>query len=156
MFRFLATSLIIVLSSTSVAQAQSSGGDRSRTRAMWTVSGAGIGFGVGFWGGLTAFDDAVNSDRKVWTSAVLGAGIGAVGGYLIGRARDSRDRAPSATSVAPKARTDRLDRRLLEHVARSITLSKRVAPSSGNDDAQRSIPSVLRRPTRKTAPVAPE
>jgi hypothetical protein len=133
MFRFLATSLIVVLSSTSAAQAQSSGGDRSRTRALWTVSGAGAGFGVGLWAGLTAFDDAVNSDRKVWTSAVVGASIGAVGGYLIGRARDSRDRAPSATSVAPTARTERLNRRLLEHVARSITLSKRVALSSGNE-----------------------
>jgi hypothetical protein len=91
---------------------------------LWTVSGAGVGFGVGLWAGLTPFDDAVNSDRKVWTSAVVGAGIGAVAGYLIGRARDNHDRAPSATTAALTWRRETLDRRLLERLARSITFSK--------------------------------
>ena len=53
----------------------------------WTIGGAGAGFGVGLWAGLSAFDDAINSDRKVWTSAVVGAAVGAVGGYLIGKSR---------------------------------------------------------------------
>ena len=52
----------------------------------WTAIGAGAGFGIGLWAGLTAFDDAINSDRKVWTTALVGAGVGAVAGYFIGRA----------------------------------------------------------------------
>lgn len=64
----------------------------------WTAIGAGAGFGVGLWAGLTAFDDAINSDRKVWTSALVGAGVGALGGYLIGRSL----RAPRP-SVLPRA-----------------------------------------------------
>lgn len=126
MFRFRVASLIVALSSASVAQSQSGAADRSHTRALWTVSGVGVGFGVGLWAGLTAFDDAVDSDRKVWTTAVVGAGFGALAGYLIGRARDKRDRAPGAVTVAPTGRTETLDRRLLEHLARSITFSKAI------------------------------
>lgn len=53
----------------------------------WTAVGAGAGFGIGLWAGLTVFDDAINSERKVWTSAAVGAAVGALGGYLVGRAR---------------------------------------------------------------------
>lgn len=69
----------------------------------WTAIGAGAGFGVGLWAGLTVFDDAINSDRKVWTSALVGAGVGALGGYLIGRAiRGPRAGVqPQATSFLP-------------------------------------------------------
>jgi hypothetical protein len=65
-------------------------GSSARVTVTWTVAGAGAGFGIGLWAGLTAFDDAVNSDRKVWTGAVAGAAIGGVAGYLIGRSRRSR------------------------------------------------------------------
>jgi hypothetical protein len=44
------------------------------------VGGAGAGFGVGLCAGLSAFDDAINIERKVWTTAVMGAAAGAVGG----------------------------------------------------------------------------
>lgn len=71
----------------------------------WTAAGAGAGFGVGLWAGLTAFDDAINSDRKVWTSALVGAGIGALGGYLIAKAV-RRDAQPGVgPAVTGSART---------------------------------------------------
>jgi hypothetical protein len=76
----------------SIAHAQS----RSpQAIVTWTIGGAGAGFGVGLWAGLRAFDDAINSERKVWTTAVVGAAAGAVGGYLIGRAR-ARDSGATA------------------------------------------------------------
>lgn len=61
----------------------------SKAPIVWTIVGAGAGFGVGLWAGLTAFDDAINSDRKVWTSALVGAAIGGVAGHVLGRSRAS-------------------------------------------------------------------
>lgn len=71
----------------SIAHAQSRSPQTPRATVAWTIGGAGAGFGVGLWAGLSAFDDAINSERKVWTTAIVGAAVGAVGGYLIGRAR---------------------------------------------------------------------
>ena len=72
------------------AQPSTAGSGQGRSRAaLWTVVGAGAGFGVGLWAGLAAFDDSIDSDRKVWTTAILSAAAGGVLGYLIGR-NDSR------------------------------------------------------------------
>jgi hypothetical protein len=90
------------------------------SRAAWTAVGAGAGFGIGVWAGLSAFDDAVNSDRKVWTSAIVGAGAGAVAGYLVGRARDDRPN-PSIRRPVPGERL--FDRRTVEQVASSVRLA---------------------------------
>ena len=97
MRKVVAANLIALLVCGSVAQAQSSAPARRHT-VIWTVSGGAAGFGVGLWAGLSAFDDAVNSDRKVWTSAAVGAGLGALAGYLIGRARNGRGRVPTAAA----------------------------------------------------------
>jgi hypothetical protein len=56
------------------------------------------GFVVGLVAGLTVFDDATNSDRKVWTAALLSAAGGAVGGYFLGRALDKRTKTTKVTS----------------------------------------------------------
>lgn len=68
--------------------------------ALWTVVGAGAGFGLGLYLGLNAFDDATNSDRKVWTSAIVGAAAGGTLGYLIGR--QQRQPSGAAPSAVPK------------------------------------------------------
>lgn len=54
-------------------------------RIIWTVIGAGAGFAAGLFFGLDRFDDAVNSDRKVWISAIVGAVAGAVAGGTLSR-----------------------------------------------------------------------
>jgi hypothetical protein len=81
------------------AQAQSRGG---RTGA-WTAVGAGAGFGVGLWAGLTAFDDAIDSDRKVWTSAIVGAAVGGTLAFFVARSR----RGGPSPSIAGGARPAR-------------------------------------------------
>jgi hypothetical protein len=48
----------------------------SSKRVVWTLVGIGAGFAAGLYIGLNAFDDAVNSDQKVWTSALVGATAG--------------------------------------------------------------------------------
>jgi hypothetical protein len=68
-------------------------------RALWTAAGIGAGFAAGLFIGLNAFDDAVNSDRKVWTSALIGAAAGGLAGNLIGKA--TKPATPVRADVAP-------------------------------------------------------
>jgi hypothetical protein len=60
---------------------RSSGGKR----AAWIAIGAAVGFGAGLLIGLNAFDDAIDSDRKVWTTAIAAAAAGGVAGGLLSR-----------------------------------------------------------------------
>ena len=60
--------------------------------AGWTAVGAGAGFGLGLYVGFLAFDQATYAERKITTTAVVGAVAGAVGGYLIGRIRQENRR----------------------------------------------------------------
>jgi hypothetical protein len=69
-------------------------GESHKYRTILTLAGGGGGFAVGLVAGLAAFDDAINSDRKVWTTAALSAVGGAVGGYFLGRPLDKRQRCP--------------------------------------------------------------
>jgi hypothetical protein len=109
--------LFVVLSWPSYAGAQPR--DDHRATIAWTVSGAGAGFGVGLWAGLTAFDDAINSDRKVWTSAVVGAAIGGVAGYFLGRHFEQHQ--PSARDRHEGAADARMDP-ILERLSKSVRL----------------------------------
>jgi hypothetical protein len=89
MCRWVVVSLIVALSSVPPANAQ------SRCQLTWTLSGAGAGFGIGVWTGLSAFDDAVSSDRKVWIEA-----------------------------ARPRGRPETTDPRLLEQLGRSIRFDR--------------------------------
>lgn len=93
--RTAALTVAIVIGIGSSTQAQAPAGSSSRGTLVWTVAAAGGGFGVGLWAGLTKFDDSINSERKVWTTAIVGAAVGAVSGYFIARSRSSRP-APAA------------------------------------------------------------
>lgn len=72
-------------------------------RVAWILAGAGAGFGAGLLFGLNRFDDAIDSDRKVWTSALVGAAAGGLAGALIGKAA-SGSPAPSFRSRTPADR----------------------------------------------------
>ena len=65
---------------------------------VWTLVGIGAGFGAGVFLGLHAFDDAINSDRKVWTSAIVGAAAGGLAAGLLSR---NVGRAPAWTTCEP-------------------------------------------------------
>ena len=77
----------------------------SRTkRVVWTLVGIGAGFGAGVFLGLHAFDDAINSDRKVWTTAIVGAAAGGLAAGLLSR---NVGRAPGLkTTGASRPATD--------------------------------------------------
>jgi hypothetical protein len=83
-------------------------GESHKYRTILTFAGGGGGFALGLVGGLAAFDDATNSDRKVWTTAVISGVGGAVGGYFLGRALDRRAKKTIVTWTP-----DQIDRNLL-------------------------------------------
>jgi len=72
-------------------------GESHKHRTILTLAGGGGGFAVGLFAGLAAFDDATNSDRKVWTTAILAGVGGAIGGYFLGRALDRRSKTANVT-----------------------------------------------------------
>jgi hypothetical protein len=66
-------------------------GESHKYRTIMTVAGGAGGFTLGVFAGIAMFEDSINSDRKAWTTAIVSAGAGAVGGYFIGRALDRRN-----------------------------------------------------------------
>jgi hypothetical protein len=59
----------------------------------WLIAvGAGAGFAVGLLIGFSAFDQAINSDQKIWTSAAVGAAAGGIGGWLWARELDKESK----------------------------------------------------------------
>ena len=71
---------------------------------VWTFVGIGAGFGVGLWAGFSAFDESVYSERKIWTSAIVGAAAGGLLGYFVDRQRAKSPAAPArhpSIAVAP-------------------------------------------------------
>jgi hypothetical protein len=75
----------------------------SSKRVIWTLVGIGAGFGAGLFIGLNAFDDAVNSDQKVWTSALVGAAAGGLAGGLLSRNVGRTPQVKAMRSVVPQA-----------------------------------------------------
>ncbi|HEU0005525.1 MAG TPA: hypothetical protein VFS12_05980 [Terriglobia bacterium] len=97
--RWILCVLLVGVTSTSALGQQSSPprGESHKYRTILTLAGGGGGFAVGLFAGLAAFDDATNSDRKVWTTAILAGVGGAIGGYFLGRAVDRRSKTSNVT-----------------------------------------------------------
>jgi hypothetical protein len=96
MIRSLTSLLLVTLLFTSEVLRADKGAAATQTRGfrpIWTAVGASAGFGLGVWAGLAKFDDALYSDRKVWTTAIVSAAAGGAIGFLIDR-RQARN--PSA------------------------------------------------------------
>lgn len=115
-----------------VAAGQPAAGSRFPT---WTVVGAGAGFGLGVWAGLTAFDDAINSDRKVWTTAIVSAAVGGVIGFLVDRRRARPPSRPSTIDLVPTAEETR---RL------ALTIGFREQGSGGGDQTVENLDELRR------------
>jgi len=88
------TALVLLTAGESFAQQPAAlPGPSHKCRTILTPAGAAGGFAAGLFIGLSKFDDAVYSERKVTTTALIGAAGGGVGGYFLGRALDKhRDR----------------------------------------------------------------
>ena len=67
----------------------------SKARVIGTIAGAAGGFVLGIFAGLNWFDDATDSDRKVWLTAISFGAAGGVGGYFAGRAIGGRGTGPA-------------------------------------------------------------
>ena len=95
--------LALLISSTAVHADDATAAARDRGfKPVWTAIGAGAGFGLGVWVGFRKFDDAIYSERKIWTTAIVSAAIGGVLGFLVDR-RQARSSSPSLTAPAPIA-----------------------------------------------------
>jgi hypothetical protein len=87
------------------ARSEQAARSRSTTkRVLWTVVGAGAGFAAGVFIGLNKFDDALYSDRKVWTSAIVGAAAGGVAGALL--SRNTTRSVPVTNAIRPAPAPD--------------------------------------------------
>jgi hypothetical protein len=77
---------------------------RGRGRVVGAIVGAAGGFALGLFGGLTWFDDAVDSERKIWGTALGVAAAGGVAGYFVGRSLDPgrRGQRGAALAAAPR------------------------------------------------------
>src|SRR5262245_39115766 len=100
--RIIAGALLVLAARNPVySQTPAAPKESHKYRTIFTLSGAGGGFALGVFAGLAAFDDSVNSDRKVWTTALVSAAGGAVGGYFIGRAMDKRRWKRGSSALPP-------------------------------------------------------
>ena len=58
---------------------------KSRHTAAWVVGGSAAGLGLGFLGGMYAFDDTRNASGKIAGLSAVWGGVGAAGGYGLSR-----------------------------------------------------------------------
>jgi hypothetical protein len=83
-------------------------GSGSGKRIAWTIVGAAAGFGAGLFLGLNQFDDAIDSDRKVWTTALVGAAAGGIAGGLLSRNVGRAPRVTAALGLPRQSETPRV------------------------------------------------
>jgi len=93
------TALALFTCSNTFAQSAPTKEESHKYRTILTLAGGGGAFALGVFVGLNAFDDAVNSDRKLWTTALISAAGGAAGGYFLGRALDKRKKKTNVTQA---------------------------------------------------------
>jgi len=93
------TALVLFTWSNTFAQSAPKKEESHKYRTILTLAGGGGAFALGVFVGLNAFDDAVNSDRKLWTTALISAAGGAAGGYFLGRALDKRKKKTDVTQA---------------------------------------------------------
>ncbi len=72
-------------------------------RVLWSLAGAAAGFGAGLWFGLSKFDQAIDADRKVWTSIAVGTAVGGIAGAVL-----STDRETTRQPAAPDEPSERV------------------------------------------------
>jgi hypothetical protein len=66
----------------------------SKKKHGWLIPvGIAAGFGIGLLAGFSAFDEAINSDQKIWTTAILSAAAGGFAGWAVAHHLDK----PSST-----------------------------------------------------------
>lgn len=80
-------------------------GPSQTKRVAWTAAGAGAGFGAGIWVGFMLFDDARYAERKIWTTAIVGAVTGGVIANLLSRPRQSSRSGSTTTLPVPSSAT---------------------------------------------------
>ena len=68
-----------------IANAGEPGKGGSKWKIIMTIVGAGGGFTLGTFVGLAAYDDAIDSEKKVFTTAFLMSAAGGVAGFFLGR-----------------------------------------------------------------------
>jgi hypothetical protein len=112
------------------SQATTPASRSSGKRVAWTIIGAAAGFGAGMFLGLNAFDDAINSDRKVWTTAIVGAAAGGFAGAFLSR---NVGRTPASARAAFAKTRDRVP-----EISWTSALQKGASPSLAAIAASRS------------------
>src|SRR5262249_62270789 len=73
--------------------------EKPKKKHRWLIPvGAAAGFGAGLLVGFAAFDEAINSEQKIWTTAILISIGGGLGGG--GLAHHWRYQTPSASVLS--------------------------------------------------------
>ena len=105
------------------------------------------GFAAGMFLGLGAFDDSINSEQKVWTTAALLGAAGGVAGWWAARKIDYDFSAPGLGHIKPETRKAQLEcglpaRRPFE-VLESGGQGVRASAESAHQTGNRSTASIL-------------
>lgn len=98
---------LLVTFPVSMATAEEARKPGNKWKTIMTIVGAGGGFALGMAVGLSAYDDAIDSDRKVYTAAALTSVGGGVAGYFLGRHMD-KSRTYQEYRVMPEIRWNSL------------------------------------------------
>ncbi len=93
--------LVFAAEASFAQQTAPQGAESHKYRTILAIAGSGGGFALGVFGGIAAFDDATYASRKVWTTALVSAAGGAVGGYFLGRFLDKRKKDQDVAMALP-------------------------------------------------------